>query len=177
MVAGTRELLAGSLAGFAATAPMTAVMDALHRQVPPEDQRPLPPREITEQAVEAVGAEDELPEDAKTGLTMLAHFGYGAAAGGVYGVVAPHLPFTPAVNGIAYGLAVWAGSYLGWLPALGIQPPQTEEPAGRVGVMVAAHVAWGATLGVLTDLMLRRGRDRTWSEDRSGRPMMLASGS
>lgn len=160
----TRGWLAGSLAGLAATAPMTALMNALHPTLAPDDPQPLPPRQITMQAADSAGVKDDLDEESKTGLTMLAHFGYGTGAGALYGAAAPHLPFTPAVNGIAYGLTVWAGSYMGWLPAARILPPVSEQPAGRTAVMIAAHVAWGATLGVLHDMMIRRRSDPAWSE-------------
>src|SRR5437588_10461880 len=120
----TRDLLAGAAAGFAATGPMTAVMDGVRRVLPdPQRRQPLPPHVVTVRAADAAtGAAHELPEGAKTGLTTLAHFGFGTAAGAGYGLLAPHLPFSPAANGVAYGLAVWAGSYLGWLPALGLHP-------------------------------------------------------
>jgi uncharacterized membrane protein YagU involved in acid resistance len=146
------RMLAGSLAGFAATAPMTAVMEALYRVLPPHEKRgPLPPREITQKAADAADVADDLSEPQKKGLTGLVHFGFGTGAGAAYGAVAPHLPLGPAANGVAYGLAVWAGSYLGWLPAAGVLPPATEEPAGKNAVMILAHVVWGAALGVLTD--------------------------
>jgi uncharacterized membrane protein YagU involved in acid resistance len=154
------RLLVGSFAGLAATGPMTAVMDALYRAAPPDDGRPLPPREITMQAADAVGVEDDLSEDEKTGLTMLAHYSYGAGAGAVYGVLAPHLPRNPTATGIGFGLAVWAVSYVGWLPALRILPPPHREEAERTGIMIAAHVVWGAALGVLTGLLLRGEDER-----------------
>ena len=47
--------LAGTIAGFVATAPMTVAMMALHKALPPEDQDPLPPRQIVENAA-ATGA-------------------------------------------------------------------------------------------------------------------------
>ncbi len=151
------DFWAGSLAGLAATAPMTAVMEALYRVLPAEERRgPLPPREITETAADAVDVEDDLSESEKKALTGVAHFGYGLEAGAIYGALARHLPFTPAVNGIAYGLAVWTGSYLGWLPAARVLPSAADEPAGKNAVMIAAHVVWGAALGVLTQQMLAR---------------------
>ena len=73
----------------------------------------------------------------------------GAVVGAV-GAVARYLPLGPVGNGVAYGLAVWAGSYLGWLAAVGVLPPATHEPAGKNAVMIAAHVVWGATLSLLT---------------------------
>ena len=169
-----RGLFAGGLSGVAATVPMTLVMEAAYRALPPGEKRgPLPPREITMKAADAVGVEDDLSEPQKKGLTGLAHFAYGAGAGSVYGAVAPHLPLGPVGNGIAYGLAVWTGSYLGWLPAAGVLPPATREPAGKNAVMIAAHVVWGATLGLLT-AALTRPRDEEEAANResdSARPV------
>ena len=151
-----RGMLAGGAAGFAATAPMTVVMEALYHALPDDERRgPLPPWEITERTADAVGVEDDLSEGHKAGLTTAAHFGFGASAGAVYGAIAPHLPLPPVAGGVAYGLAVWAGSYLGWLPAVGLQPGATREPAGKNGVMIAAHVVWGAALGLVTQALLR----------------------
>jgi hypothetical protein len=146
----TDRLLTGALAGLAATAPMTLVMDGLYRALPANEKRgPLPPREITMTAADAVGVEDELPEEGKKALVGVAHFAYGAGAGAAFGLAAPLLPLGPVASGVAYGLAVWAGSYLGWLPALRVLPSATDEPAGKNAVMIAAHVVWGAALGAL----------------------------
>ena len=144
-----RSVLAGSAAGCVATAPMTAVMEGVRRLLPPDQQDPLPPRQITERAAQAVGVDDDLTEGQKEVATAAAHFGFGASAGAAYGLVAPHLPFGPVGNGVGYGLAVWAGSYLGWLPATGLYKQPENEPAGRHLKMAVSHVVWGATLGVL----------------------------
>lgn len=47
-MADLTPLIAGSVAGCVATLPMTLAMEAMHRQLPPEEQYPLPPREITD---------------------------------------------------------------------------------------------------------------------------------
>jgi len=156
-------MLRGATAGLTATVPMTLFMEAAHRCLPPHEQYPLPPREITERATEAAGVDDDLSEPQKQGMTLAAHFGYGASAGAVYGALAPSLPFSPALNGIAYGLAVWAGSYLGWLPAVGLHPPATREPARRNALMIGAHVLWGAVLGCLVDRLSDRDTPTTQS--------------
>jgi hypothetical protein len=39
-------------------------------------------------------------------------------------------------------------SYLGGLPALGIQRPATEHNRARRRLMIAAHVVYGAALGL-----------------------------
>lgn len=144
-----RSVLAGSAAGCAATAPMTAVMEGVRRLLPPDQQDPLPPRQITDRAAAAVGLDDDLSEDQKEAATAAAHFGFGASAGAAYGLVAPHLPFGPVGNGIGYGLVVWAGSFFGWLPATGLYKQPENEPAGRHLKMAVSHVVWGATLGLI----------------------------
>lgn len=149
------RLIAGAAAGSVATGPMTLLMTGLHKELPRQEQYPLPPRQITMAAAEAVDLENQLSEPEKQALTLAAHFGYGAGAGALYGAVAPHIPFSPVANGIVYGLAVWTGSYLGWLPAAGILPPATEEPARRNALMIGAHVLWGAVLGWTTNQLLK----------------------
>ena len=144
-------LLAGSLAGFAATAPMTALMLSLHRRLPPPERYPLPPRQITMKMARETGVAQKMDEPERTAATYAAHFSYGAAAGAALALVSPRLPGHPVAQGVAFGLAVWAASYLGWLPAAGILPPATAEPARRNALMIAAHVVWGAAAGLLLD--------------------------
>jgi hypothetical protein len=154
-----QSLLAGGAAGLAATVPMTAAMAALFPALPPEDQHPLPPRHITERAAETVGADDDLSEPEKQGLTAAAHFGYGTAAGAVYGLIRPALPGPGACAGVGYGLAMWAVSYMGLLPKLRLYPHAEDESAERNALMIAAHVVWGAALGAATDLLADPRRD------------------
>lgn len=154
------RLLAGALAGFVATIPMTAAMVAMHRRLPRRERYPLPPREITDVLMdEAVGPDDRPREEGMRALTLAAHFGYGAAAGSLFGPIAPVTPVRAAAAGVAYGLAVWTGSYLGLLPVLGILVPATEHPPRRNALMIAAHVAWGATLGAAVGALPRDSSD------------------
>jgi hypothetical protein len=143
-------LLRGAIAGALATVPMTAVMEAWYRRLPVQERYPLPPREITERLEEQTAVSLPRDEPTRAGLTLLAHFGYGAAAGSVYGLSAPPSLPSSMLRGATYGLFVWGGSYLGWLPALGILRPATEHPARRTLLMVVAHLVWGAATGALT---------------------------
>src|SRR5687768_13647363 len=99
-----QELSKGAAGGFAATGPMTACMEGLHALLPPEHQDPLPPRHITDRVTEAAGVRHELSEQEQRRLTLAAHFGFGTAAGAVYGLVASRLNPPPVLGGIAYGL-------------------------------------------------------------------------
>lgn len=143
--------LAGTLAGLAGTGPMTVAMELMHRQLPPEEQYPLPPRQITEHLAEAVHIEDNLNEEEELAATVAAHFAYGAACGAAYSLVEDYLPGPPAVRGITFGLGVWTASYLGLLPATGLLSSARCHPARRNALMLAAHVVWGGVTGLLTE--------------------------
>lgn len=125
----------GALAGLSATMAMTAAMRGLSKRLPYGEGYPLPPRELTERLLPA--SDRSLPT-----LTVLSHFGYGAVAGALYGALTERYQ----KHGIAYGLSVWAASYLGWIPGLQILKPATRHPAHRDLLMIAAHVVWGAAL-------------------------------
>ena len=154
-------LLAGALAGLAATVPMTVAMEAMHRRLPQRQRYPLPPRKITMRAAGAVGVRHKLDEPERLGLTLAAHFGYGTAAGALYGPLSNRVKGPAAVKGMGYGLLVWAGSYLGLLPALGLLSPATDHPPRRNALMIAAHLVWGATLGLLTAWLTPRAQGQT----------------
>jgi uncharacterized membrane protein YagU involved in acid resistance len=141
---------AGAVAGFVATLPMTAVMELLFQHLPRHEQYPLPPREITDQLTVKTGVGDELPELHRQWLALGAHFGYGSAMGGLYGLMFGRDAAAPMMQGAVYGLAVWAGSYLGLLPALRILKPATEHPLERNLLMIFAHAIWGGSVGALT---------------------------
>lgn len=140
------DVLVGAIAGVAATAAMTVAAAAMHRHLPDGERYPLPPRELTQQIVAAGRGGSSA---AMLPATLASHFGFGAAAGGLYGVLRPVLTPGPVCSGILYGLGVWTVSYLGWIPAARLLQPATVHPARRNALMIAAHVVWGATLGIV----------------------------
>ena len=154
------QVVQGGLAGLVATAPMTAVMRAGERFVPLTNKVAnwghLPPRQITEHALHEIGVNQELDESDRSVAATLAHYGFGTAAGGLLGLAASNLSEVPRpVLGAAFGVGVWAASYAGWLPLVGIRRHATEEPAGRNIQMIAAHIVWGAAAGAALDAMSR----------------------
>ena len=157
-----KSLFAGALAGLIATVPMTAVMALGHRfLLPPRERYDLPPRQITLRTVEKTGVDvsRDLNENERRAATLIAHYGFGAAAGALY-AAAPRIlgrERHPDAAGVGWGLAVWAGSYQGWLPAAKILRPATEQPARRTLLMIGAHVVWGAVLGIAADWLTRPG--------------------
>ena len=144
-----RRALQGAGAGLLATVPMTIVMEALHERLPGEPPRPLPPREITEAATVKAGVSRQLTERDVQDLTLVAHFGFGAACGAVFALVAPERPAAAVGTGMLFGLGVWTASYAGGLPASGLRQSPRYDPAARSGLMIAAHLVWGLTAGLL----------------------------
>ena len=153
-----RKLAIGAASGAAATIPMSWAMEVMHQLLPPHEQQPLPPREITERITSLMRIGDRLSNEQRMWIALASHFGYGAAVGSVYQTIAPSVPMHPLAKGTAYGLAVWAGSYLGLLPGLGILTPATRHRARRNLLMIAAHLVWGSALGLVTDLLQRGSR-------------------
>jgi hypothetical protein len=160
------SIVAGAGAGVAATVSMTWVMAALHREQPEGERDALPPREIAERATQVAGVDDQLTPAAMDAISLAAHLAYGASTGAVFGALAsrPRGHAHEVARGTAFGIAVFAASYLGWLPALRLQPRVTRWSAERLGLMVAAHVVWGAALGGLKESLLRAQKGTTRRE-------------
>lgn len=137
----------GAVAGSAATMVMSAVMAAARAAGMLGE---APPRILAHQAAAAGGGPDS--RGARDVLAVLAHLGFGAMGGAVYGLVRGRVPHGPgALAGVAWGLLIWTVSYRGWIPALGLLPPPSRDRPGRPTAMIAAHVVYGAVLGALTD--------------------------
>jgi hypothetical protein len=122
----------GCLSGLAASLPMTATMARLRLGLPEPDRFELPPAELA--------AEVGLPD--RPAATLGAHFLYGGLMGALFGIQERRSPLA----GASFGVAVWAASYLGWIPAAGLLAPATRHPARRNALMLVAHVVWGVSL-------------------------------
>ncbi len=186
-------VVASALAGLVATLPMSIVMLLMRRRLPWHERYALPPRQVTMGVLEKAHLPKPPRREQRTALTAVAHFLYGLVVGALYAPVAQALAkLQPALSGLAgmvFGLGVWSGSYLGWLPAFGILSPATEHPRRRNILMIVAHLVWGLTLGLLVrgwqavePAALERARaPLSMSEPRAeitrpGRPVRLAGG-
>ena len=146
------KLLIGGIAGFVGTMAMTAAMRRMHRRLPAGERYPLTPREIIDSGAKQLG--HPLPDEPARDATLAAHFLYGALAGAA---IAAMNPDPRKKTGAAAGLAVWLASYMGWIPAVGTLEPATKHPARRNGLMIAAHLVWGAsTAAAIRELRLAR---------------------
>jgi hypothetical protein len=140
----TRALavIEGAAGGAVATVAMSALMLVGDRIGLMSDQ---PPTAVTRRALQEAGV--DRPAEAASAVAPVAHLAFGILGGVVYAIGRRLLPGVPAwVSGIAFGLGVWAVSYKGWIPALGILPPPERDEPGRPPVMIAAHVVYGLVL-------------------------------
>jgi hypothetical protein len=134
------RLAEGALAGAVATIPMSLVMAAgrgagLLRQPPP--------RQIMKRAERKTGTRHDLDHPAFQTSWVAAHVGYGAGAGAIYALLNRLLPIGTIPRGLIFGGLVWAVSYLGLMPSLGLYPWPHEDRKSRVAVMILAHAIYG----------------------------------
>lgn len=138
----------GAMAGAAATVPMTAVFVAARAVGAIDD---FPPVQIVARVVGL--RRSRRHPIALRRWAMIAHLAFGAGAGSTFGLLCRHAARKTAgartVTGIVWGVAVWLGSYEGWLPLLGILPPAHRENRPRTAAIGLAHVVWGAALARL----------------------------
>lgn len=145
-------LLIGALAGAAATVVMSIVMLAAGRL---GLMRKQPPERIVERGASAAGVRTS--EQQQNALASGLHVAFGAAIGAAFGLMARlGRPAMPELLAIPWALVVWAVSYFGWVPALRILPPPTEDAPGRAWTMLIAHLVFGVALGALWRTARRR---------------------
>lgn len=161
------QLIRGAISGTLATLPMTVTMIRLRRRLPREWVKPLPPRQITLRMAHRVGLGRKLDRDGKRNLTWLSHYGYGALAGGLYAVPPAWLA------GPLYGLAVWAVSYLGFMPALALYKPAVKDASSRNFLMILSHLVWGLFLGFAFKVLGRRDRSDPYWETPTDTPLFV----
>jgi hypothetical protein len=140
-----KAILNGAIGGGMATAAMSALMlTAQHLGLMGKQ----PPEAITEAALDAGGARHR-DEGTENALASALHFAFGMGVGALFGLLRRHLSkdVPAAIDGIVLASFVWVSSYEGWVPALGILPPASEDRPGRPQSMYLAHVVYGTVLG------------------------------
>ena len=149
-----RRALRGAGAGTLATGLMSSVMVGGQKAGLVGE---MPPEKITAKMLRRSGiAHSEGQQDA---LATLLHFGFGAAAGSVFGALAPKRLIVRVPAGMAYGAAIWGVSYMGWVPAFGIMPAADRDRSDRQAVMLAGHLIYGTALAIMVGSRVRQTAD------------------
>lgn len=143
-----RTLARGAAAGLVATCTMSAVLVVARATGWLGEP---PPRKLTRRVLDRIGirARGKKLDVA----TLVAHAGYGVGTGILYAMIPGRR--APVMRGTAFGLGVWAASYMGWIPAVGLMARPKNDRPGRPTSMILAHLVFGATLGAV-DRAVRR---------------------
>ena len=107
----------------------------------------MPPEKITASLLRRTPISPS--EEHQDALATLLHFGFGSAAGALFGVIAPRRLIARIPLGMGYGAAIWGVSYMGWVPAFGIMPHAAHDRRDRQMVMLAGHLVYGTALALL----------------------------
>jgi hypothetical protein len=94
--------------------------------------------------------------DARRALGTAAHYAFGAAAGVMYGVLAPSAPGLTSGRGIVYGSLVWALADQGLVPALGLSRSPKDLDGKLLLYTWAGHLVYGMTLDGVAGESLHR---------------------
>jgi hypothetical protein len=146
-----KSMIRGAAAGTVATAAMSAIMFGARRS---GVMGTMPPEKITASFLNRAGIKRSRKQ--QDALAVAIHFIFGAGGGAIFGLAPERLPVPPVPLGMAYGSAIWAVSYMGWVPMLRIMPPPHRDQPGRQGVMLLGHLVYGGVLGVLTRRAYKR---------------------
>jgi uncharacterized membrane protein YagU involved in acid resistance len=167
-----RGTLAGIAGGLAASWIMNVFMtslggkitqslmsdeDKLQQQLKQQqkEQSSEPEEDATMKAAEGivhtVSRGQHLSHEEREKAGPIVHYAFGALVGGLYGALAECSDWTSVGFGTAFGTILFVGADLIAVPAFGLGPSPTEQPAAAQATPLAAHLVYGAT----TDLLRR----------------------
>lgn len=152
-------VVGGILAGAAGTVCMDAVRYLRFRRDGGEDS-PLKwefpaveswaqapdPGQVSKRVIEGF-TQRQLPDRWAWLTSTVTHWGYGSAAGALYGVLAGSRRRPHPWYGVRFGAVVWAAGYV-ILPEGGLYKPVWEYDIKTLADDLSAHLAYGAGTGV-----------------------------
>lgn len=145
-----RSILKGALAGMIGGLAGAGAKMLAEKIFPPRVQGQIPPPvALAEQF-----AGHSLPEGQKQAAMQGIHWGFGAAAGAVYGALVEAEPSLGAWKGAAFGLTLNKITHESLLPKLGLARPKEQQPAQERISEWVTH----AVYGIFTDAVRRAVR-------------------
>lgn len=109
-----------------------------------------PPDAVLKEGVPALLR--EVPEHRRTAFIELAHWGYGATAGVLFGLVPERLRRSR-LTGPVYGVLSWGMFEFAVAPALGLAHAQRARPRERFALLVD-HVFFGFIIGAPPEVLI-----------------------
>lgn len=143
-----RSILKGAIAGAIGGLAGAGAKMLAEKALPPRDNSRVAPQVALAEQV----ARRSLPERQRKLASQGIQWGFGAAAGAVYGAMVEAEPSLGAWKGAAFGLTVNRITHESLLPRLGLVPPKDEQPTQERISEWVTH----AFYGIVTDIV-RRG--------------------
>ena len=126
------------------------------RLAPPAMLPPTPaPIKAVRWAEQSTGQPDALSSDEEKAAGLVGHAVFSVGAGAAYGLararLAPVAALPAPVAGVVFGLAVWAATFQGALPALGVMRRTTQHGLERWPAPLLGHSLFGLVTAGVTD--------------------------
>ncbi|MFY9938804.1 MAG: DUF1440 domain-containing protein [Silvibacterium sp.] len=142
-----RSILKGAFAGLIGGLAGAGAKALAEQVFPPRVQGQTPPPVILAEQVAGHG----LPADQQQVAKHSLHWGFGAAAGAVYGGLVEVEPSLAAWRGAAFGLTLNRLTHESILPRMGLARPKEEQPTQE---RISEWVTY-AVYGIFTDAVRR----------------------
>ncbi len=110
-------------------------------------------------ALSRIVRDRSLSEREKPTAGSAVHYGFGAAMGVTYGIVAAATRVATVGWGMGFGMAVWLGAHVIMVPALGLAPSPLRQPLPREGLELGMHLLYGVTVHLVRRVALSPARD------------------
>ncbi len=152
MVARPRSLAKGLVAGLIGGLVGTLAKTLAERMFPPRTHGEAEPIGTAAEKV----AGHPLDPDTQAIAGEAIHWGFGAAVGAAYGVLAEYYPAATSKEGASFGMALEALTHESALPALGLSVDPEDETLRERSSEITSHVVYGVTTETV------RGFVRKW---------------
>lgn len=96
-----------------------------------------------------------LSEPEKPAAGSAVHYGFGAAMGVTYGLVAATTRVATIGWGMGFGAAIWLGAHVIVVPAFGLAPFPLRQSLPKEGLELGMHLLYGVTVNLVRRAALR----------------------
>ncbi len=145
-----RSIVKGAVAGMIGGLAGAGAKVLAEKLFPPRVQGQTPPPVVLVEQVTG----HSLPEGGKQAAMHAIHWGFGAAAGAVYGALVEMEPSVGAWKGAAFGIALNKLTHESILPKMGLAAPKNQQPTQERISEWVTH----AIYGIFTDTVRRAVR-------------------
>jgi putative membrane protein len=139
MTTRERSILKGAYAGMIGGLAGAGAKALAEKLLPPRVQGQTPPPVVLAEQVAGRPLPPAQQQVAMHGI----HWGFGAAAGAVYGAVVEMEPSVGAWKGAAFGLTLNKLTHESMLPRMGLAPPREEQPTQERISEWVTHAIYG----------------------------------